>query len=91
MPAVTRIGDLADGSCGCSPTPAASGSPNVFVNTIPVVRNTDTYVPHCTHTPVAVVGSPNVFVNTLPVHRISDVNNCGNVVIVGSPNVFANS
>ncbi len=93
MPAVTRVGDNDTGHDACPPTALASGSPNVFVNGIPVGRVSDPYEPHgCPVHPPHVGhiadGAPHVFVNGLKVGRIGDPVDCGGSVAVGSPNVF---
>ena len=97
MPKVIRKDvDYSQGHC-YEPRPAVEGSPNVFVNNIPVVRVTDNYYPShtcgdSTH-PMgpAVEGSPNVFANNLAVHRNGDDIQCGDMGSNGSPNVFASS
>ena len=95
MPAVTRIGDNSTvDPCGAPPRPAAEGSPNVYANSIPVVRLGDNYAPHACpgsspHITPASAGSPTVFVNGKPVHRIGDSIACDSVAAEGSPDVFA--
>lgn len=91
---VTRLGDLAS-SHECFPTIRnIQGSPNVFVNGLPVVRLGDPYEPHSCpdhgiHQGQIVSGSSTVFVNGLPIARIGDPLNCGSRVIMGSPTVFS--
>ena len=46
MPAVSRVGDSHTNHPPCSPGEAASGSGNVFVNSISVHRLTDPNTPH---------------------------------------------
>ncbi|KAF0113227.1 MAG: PAAR repeat-containing protein [Rhodospirillaceae bacterium] len=94
MPAVTRVGDVCSGH-GCWPSrPSVEGSPNVFINGLPVVRQGDAFAPHTcpdipeTHGGVLAGGSPTVFVNGRPVGRIGDAVSCGGAVAAGSPNVF---
>lgn len=98
MPAVSRIGDVSTidtSPCSAPPRPLIEGSPNVFVNGIPVSRMTDAYEEHyCLgasqpHTAIATQGSQTVFINGLAVHRITDMISCGSVSDQGSPNVFA--
>lgn len=98
MPAVSRIGDMSTidpSPCSAPPRPLIEGSPNVFVNSIPVSRLSDAYEEHyCVnapepHTATAIQGSATVFVNGLAIHRITDAISCGSVSNQGSPNVFA--
>jgi len=94
MPAVTRIGD-ADVP-HCSAMVRAVGSPNVFINNIPVSRQTDVNTVHLlpgspcpSHAAPIAVGSTTVFANNLGVGRIGDaVSGCTSVA-AGSPDVFA--
>lgn len=92
MSAVTRLGDMASGH-GCWPAhPSIEGSPNVFVNGIPVVRVGDAYQPHTcvsTHGGNLAAGSSSVFVNGKAIGRVGDPVSCGSTVSQGSPNVFA--
>lgn len=88
MPAVCRVGDKH--ACGAI---AGSGSPNVFVNGIPVHRIGDIDI-HC-GTTIQIAGSPTVFANNRGVARIGD-NHAGdpcphppNPQVEGSPDVFA--
>jgi uncharacterized Zn-binding protein involved in type VI secretion len=68
MPNVVRIGD----TCSCS-DPAVSGSPDTFVNGIPVHRVGDGTGGHGSWVPnAAATGSPDVFVNGIPVVRVGD-------------------
>jgi len=94
MPAVTRIGD-AD-TPHCSGMVRAQGSPNVFINNIPVSRQGDNNTGHLlpgspcpSHSAPIAVGSTTVFANTKGVGRIGDgISGCTSVA-AGSPNVFA--
>ena len=95
MPAVTRVSDNNTGHDSCPGVPLSAGSPNVFVNCLPVGRVGDPYVTHgcpihIPHTPHLAAGSPNVFVNGIPVSRIGDAVDCGGSVAQGSPSVFIN-
>jgi uncharacterized Zn-binding protein involved in type VI secretion len=104
MPAVTRVSDGTTGICDvgldCCPHGRAgtnnTGSPNVFVNGLPLHRLTDTGPTNCPHggTFASTSGSGTVFCNGLPVTRIGDATTCQSCGIVGShvsgsPNVFA--
>lgn len=90
MTNVTRVGDTCvPGPSGGISTNAATGSPNVNANKLPVHRVTDSWVlPNANHK--TVTGSPDVFINKLPVARVFDTTNTGSIINVGSPNVFAN-
>ena len=94
MPAVTRVGDNDTGHDACPPRPLATGSPNVFTNSIPTGRVSDSYVPHgcvvhAPHSGIIAAGSSTVYVNSLQIGRIGDPVSCGGSVAVGSGNVFA--
>ena len=75
-----------------TPRPAIAGSPNVFVEGLPVVRITDPWAPHTNiisvHPGSGIGGSQTVFCNGLPVMRISDPIDCGSVAAMGSSTVF---
>jgi len=94
MPAVTRIGD-ADVP-HCSGMVRAQGSGDVFVNNIPVSRQTDVNTGHLlpgdpcpSHNAPITTGSTTVFINNLGCGRVGDaVTGCTSVA-AGSPNVFA--
>lgn len=94
MPAVTRVGD-AD-VAHCSGMVRAVGSPNVFVNNIPVSRQSDVNTSHLlpgapcpAHAAPIAAGSSTVKVNNLGCGRIGDgISGC-TAVAAGSPNVFA--
>lgn len=103
MPAVTRVSDGTTGVCNlglpCCPHSRAgtnsSGSPNVFVNGIPLHRLSDTGPTNCPHggTFSSTAGSSTVFCNGLKVTRIGDTTTCQSCGqsgshVAGSPNVF---
>ena len=92
MPAVTRLADRCTGHGGFPPRPNDQGSPNVFVNGIPVHRQGDHWTTHCKsgcHDGILQTGSGKVFVNGKAIARIGDPITCGSVVAEGSDNVFA--
>jgi uncharacterized Zn-binding protein involved in type VI secretion len=64
----------------------STGSPDVFVNGIPVARVTDIYI--CSiHGPNPIIkGSSRLWANGLPVARIGDPTACGATIATGSPN-----
>ncbi len=94
MPAATRIGDpYSDGDT------QATGSPNVFANSIPHARLTDLTTGHgCFPPAVVVTASPNVFANNLPLARVGDLHSVhccppschDGAFTAGSPDVFIN-
>lgn len=94
MPAVTRIGD-ADVP-HCSGMVRAQGSPNVYVNGIPLSRQGDHNTGHLlppapcpSHSAPIAVGSTSVFVNAMGCGRVGDAVSGCTAVAAGSPNVFA--
>lgn len=94
MPAVTRIGD--SDIPHCSGMVRAQGSGNVFVNNIPVSRQSDLNTGHLlpgspcpSHAAPIATGSPTVFANNLGVGRIGDAITGCTSVAAGSSNVFA--
>ena len=98
MPAVTRLGDICTGHDCFPPRASTSGSPNVFVNSIPAHRQgdswashtcTDPKTPHGTHAGTLASGSSTVYVNGKQLGRIGDPVSCGSTVASGSSNVFA--
>lgn len=96
MTNVSRLGDASTGDpCGAPPRPSASGSPNVFTNSIKTHRASDSWQAHaCPDSPPhgasTSSGSPDVFVNSLQIARVGDPISCGSSIAVGSPTVFAN-
>ena len=92
MAAVTRQGDISAGH-GYPPRPNDQGSPDVFVDNLPVHRQTDHWPTHCIpgscHDGVTLAGNPTVFVNNLPIARIGDPISCGDKIAQGSQTVFA--
>ena len=93
MPAVTRLGDLCSGHGCWPPRPNIEASPNVYVNGIPVHRETDAWGTHCCpppcHGSILQSGSSAVYINDLECGRIGDPVACGSLVAQGSSNVFA--
>lgn len=95
MPQVARLGDQCTGHPnGFPPRPNIEGSDTVFVNGIPIHRQSDKWAVHCNSTPschdgVLASGSSTVFSSNLQVGRVSDPVACGSTVAEGSPDVFA--
>lgn len=94
MPAVTRIGD-ADVP-HCSGMTRAEGSPDVFVNGIPLSRQGDVNTVHLlpgnpcpSHAAPIALGSTSVFVNGRGCGRVGDAISACTAVAEGSPDVFA--
>lgn len=76
-----------------TPRPALTGSTDVFVEGLPVVRaGVDMWAPHTNiisvHSGAGVGGSPTVLCNGVPVMRLGDPINCGSVAAMGSSTVF---
>lgn len=92
MPAITRLGDYCTGHDCHPPRPSTQGSPDVFVNGIPVHRVGDLWGPHSCdgppHTSILIQGAPGVLVNGQPVGRVGDLIACGSFVATGSPDVI---
>lgn len=94
MPAVARLGDPCTGHAAFPPRGNSGASPDVFVNSIGVHRQGDSYPVHCNPEPLChpsalAGGSSSVFVNGKAIGRIGDGVGCGGSVAVGSSNVFA--
>ena len=94
MPAVTRVGDL--DLIHCSVPARAVGSPNVFVNSIPVSRQGDINTVHVLpgspcppHVAPITIGSLTVRTNGRGCGRVGDAITACTLVAQGSPNVFA--
>lgn len=93
---ITRIGDKTTGHGPYKPRASTSGSGNVKVNGIGVVREGDSWAPHTpppsdvhagqTHTTSA--GSGTVFANGKAIARITDPVEA-DTIAAGSSNVFA--
>jgi len=93
MAAICRLGDISTGHGSFPPRVNDSGSPNVFVNSMPIHRLGDHWITHCDshscHDGVDASGSPSVFANGRVVARIGDSISCGDMIAQGSQNVFA--
>lgn len=103
MPAVTRVGDDTVGVCNiglpCCPHGRngvnTTGSPNIYVNGIPVHRISDIGDCRCPHggSYQSITGSSSVFFNGIPVTRVGDITQCmacgqTGTHVSGSGNVF---
>ena len=91
---VTRIGD--SDVPHCSGMTRAQGSPDVFVNGIPVSRQGDNNTGHLlpgapcpSHSAPIAIGSTTVFVNGRGIGRVGDAISGCTSVASGSPDVFA--
>ena len=97
MPANARIGDNI-----CCGSKNMDGSPDVYANSIKIVRQGDKCTGHgCWPPRPNISGSPDVFANAIPVHRVGDqwaVHCCctpkckchPSTQCSGSPTVFSN-
>ena len=91
----TRLGDIASGhDCHFPPTPSIAGSPDVYVDGIPAVRQGDAYAPHAcpscpapSHPRHLSGGSGSVFINGKPAGRAGDAISCGGSADQGSDSV----
>ncbi len=75
--AVCRIGDLSSLFKTCTQDFAATGSPDILVNGIPVHRRGDLWTVHCcTHgncyDAFLLAGAPTTYANGLPIGRVDD-------------------
>lgn len=92
---VARLGNVSTSDpCGAPPRPNSQGSSDVFTNSLPTHRVSDSWVPHACpdstpHGATTVVGSGTVFVNNLAITRIGDPISCGSSIAEGSDDVFA--
>lgn len=90
---ILRVGDLCTGHDGYHPRPCIDGSPNVFINGIPVHRVGDHWQTHTdgnsSHGGVTIGGSSSIFCNGKAVARTGDAIDCGSFCDKGSANVFA--
>lgn len=89
---VSRVGDLCTGHGGFDPRGADQGSPNVFLNGIPMLRQLDHWPRHTKgkygHESVTSGGSSTVFCNGRKVARVGDTVDCGSLIAQGSTDVF---
>ncbi len=96
MPGIARLGDICTGHGCWPPRPPKSGSPNVFVNHKPWIRQGDPWKSHCClccknhpcHTSKLCAGSETIFINSKAGGRIGDPVCCGSAVARSSTNVF---
>lgn len=92
MPAIGFLGNLCTGHDGFEPRHSIEGSPDTFINGLPVIRVGDAWETHTegdsTHDGHLVTGSSTVFINGKAVGRIGDLLDCGSAVAEGSPNIF---
>ena len=97
MSALSRLGDLGEGSCPATDhddyiTQYITGASTVFINNLPATKLGSLGDQSCGHVSMALTGSPSVFVENVPVHRVGDIGEGGAggvyVGISGSSNVF---
>lgn len=95
MTALARKGDKCTGHPCYNPVPYITGSPDVFINGMPSLRQTDKHDVHCCgpscHDGMVKKGSSSVFANSLPIARQGDLNTCSaiNFVDTSSSDSFA--
>ena len=93
MPPIAHLGSLCTGHHCFHPRPSIQGSPDAYVNGIPIHRMGDAWAPHTcgdsVHAGNLAVGSSTVFVNGQPIGRVGDLITCGSYVVTGSPDSFA--
>ena len=93
MNSAARLGDMSTGHDACVPVPIITGSPDVFINSRPAARVTDTFAVHSCmihppHSDVIAAGSATVFVNGLSAARLGDSVVIGGTIAEGSPDVW---
>ena len=90
MPPVARLGDMCTGHDASPPRGNVEGSPNVFVNSLPVHREGDAWDVHGVppHGSVLADGWHSVYVNGHRMGYIGAPVACGGSVAEGSENVF---
>src|ERR1700745_1082734 len=93
MPVIRKGVDLTCGHC-YYPVVFIQGSPDVFVNSIPVVRQGDPINTHCCgktcHIGTAVGNHSGVYANNRAIQVRTNSVTCGDTSCNGSPNVFCN-
>jgi uncharacterized Zn-binding protein involved in type VI secretion len=87
FPVVRANSDLTTGHSVYDPTTFQSGSENVFVNNLPVVRQSDPIDPH-PHDGGAVGNQGGVMANNLPIQHVTNEVDCGDHSAEGSPDTF---
>jgi uncharacterized Zn-binding protein involved in type VI secretion len=90
--AIRQGQDVSLGHC-YPPRPCVTGSPNVFINSIPATTEGGYYPYHTCgdsgHDGYA-TSTSDVFVNNKRIHRSGDPITCGDTAFNGSLNVFIN-
>ncbi|PKH20115.1 hypothetical protein CIG19_18355 [Enterobacterales bacterium CwR94] len=72
----------------CHGGAVASGSGNVFINSLPAAVVAMSVAPCSLHGAASVAsGSGTVFINSLPAARLGDVTGCGSAIVCGSGDV----
>lgn len=99
MPRIIRQGDTSLGHCWppTIPIPQVAMQRKVYSQTLPIVVQTDQYLPHpgpCgpipPHPVGTIIGSPNVFIGGFGILRDGDPLNCGDVANTFEGTVFCN-
>jgi uncharacterized Zn-binding protein involved in type VI secretion len=93
MSGIATVNDACSGHGGFPPRLPVSGSFDVLVNGVGVLRVGDLYLPHSdghtTHNAVIVSGSQTVFVNGVSLAITGSLLSCGSTIASGSQNSFA--
>jgi hypothetical protein len=91
MPVIREGVDETCGHC-FEPIPFIQGSPDVFVNNMPVVRQGDEIPPHCCfdlcHIGAAVGNSSGVYADNLAIQVQTNSLTCGDTSCNGSSDTF---
>ncbi|MBE0438322.1 MAG: PAAR domain-containing protein [Gammaproteobacteria bacterium] len=92
MPPQSRKSDICIPEPCYPPSPVIEGSPDHFVNSLPVARVGDKIQVHCLgsscHDSVVSGGSGTVFTNSKPRARVGDPIGCGEILAAGSFNTL---
>ncbi|MBX2808813.1 MAG: PAAR domain-containing protein [Cellvibrionaceae bacterium] len=91
--AAGRRGDMGSSHGAWHPSPAITGSPDVFINGKPALRVGDALAPHVKpkrppHGRAMAQGFSGVLINGKPACAVGHKINCGGTLSAGSPNVF---
>lgn len=93
MPKVAFLGSICTGHDCFPPRKCDTASGNVFVEGIPVHRQSDHWVVHVckknAHDSILAGGSGTVYVNGLGIGRVGDAIACGSIIMTGASTVYA--
>jgi uncharacterized Zn-binding protein involved in type VI secretion len=92
MSGVARVIDICSGHGAFPARYPISGSTNVFVNNVGVLRMGDGFLPHSdghtSHDAIIISGASGVFVNGSSIAKTGSLLSCGSTIASGSNNVF---